>query len=186
LGVLAVVSAVACNADSMRDGDGDGFPASEDCADDDPDSHPGASEICDGRDNDCDGAIDEGMDTSVRWEDRSYGSAPVIEVVSGPLPVQWSNLWANGGLVVSGAPDPTGSAGNLSQPVANIPNTYLPFVEGQHLLPFSALVDAGDPARLDPDTSTYPAAGWDCDDLDPDIHPGAVQIGTIDTNCDGI
>jgi len=35
----------------------------EDCDDADPDSHPGADEICDGADNDCDGSLLEGEDT---------------------------------------------------------------------------------------------------------------------------
>jgi hypothetical protein len=45
--------------DDRRDADGDGFPASEDCDDSDPDVFPGNSESCDEKDNDCDGLIDE-------------------------------------------------------------------------------------------------------------------------------
>ena len=44
------------------DPDGDGFPSSADCKPLDPDSHPGASETCDGIDNDCDGATDVALD----------------------------------------------------------------------------------------------------------------------------
>ena len=44
------------------DEDSDGYPASLDCDDRDAAVNPGASETCDGRDDDCDGVVDEGFD----------------------------------------------------------------------------------------------------------------------------
>jgi hypothetical protein len=49
------------NICSCADADGDGFPAvacgGTDCLDTNPAVHPGASEFCDGLDDDCDGAL---------------------------------------------------------------------------------------------------------------------------------
>jgi hypothetical protein len=39
--------------------DGDGFFQDEECDDNDPQNHPGGVEVCDGKDNDCDGRYDE-------------------------------------------------------------------------------------------------------------------------------
>ena len=41
------------------DADGDGHVAAEDCNDADASIFPGAQEVCDGQDNDCDGRVDD-------------------------------------------------------------------------------------------------------------------------------
>lgn len=46
------------------DSDGDGFCSNVDCLDNDPSSYPGAPELCDGKDNNCNGPIDEGCCTT--------------------------------------------------------------------------------------------------------------------------
>ncbi len=54
-------SCVAGQCSEFPDGDNDGWTIAEgDCNDDDASVHPGANEVCDGKDNDCDGDIDPG------------------------------------------------------------------------------------------------------------------------------
>ena len=50
---------IACTDDI----DGDGFVVTEDCDDSNVSSYPGAAEVCDGLDNDCDGVVDEFVGT---------------------------------------------------------------------------------------------------------------------------
>jgi len=44
------------------DADGDGWTSDEDCDDGDPAVHPGADEVCNATDDDCDGETDEGFE----------------------------------------------------------------------------------------------------------------------------
>ena len=84
----------------VRDGDRDGHPDSRccngercgtDCNDDSAAAHPGATETCDGLDNDCDGEVDEGV--LLQWYldmDRDgFGSpdADPIEACGPPSPM---------------------------------------------------------------------------------------------------
>ncbi len=63
----APVSEASDSAESPTDADGDGFVAAVDCDDDDARRHPGALEVCDGLDNDCNGAVDDGIPDPPVW-----------------------------------------------------------------------------------------------------------------------
>ena len=53
------------NPNTQTDQDGDGF--SDDCDDNNPDVFPGATEFCDGLDNDCDNQVDEDAVDADSW-----------------------------------------------------------------------------------------------------------------------
>ncbi|MEL6349609.1 MAG: MopE-related protein [Myxococcota bacterium] len=67
LSALLLAAASGCNGNdtsddtsaNVVDADGDGFPASSDCDDADSAINAGATELCDGIDNNCNGEIDE-------------------------------------------------------------------------------------------------------------------------------
>ncbi len=53
-----------------EDNDGDGFSVLSDCDDTNPDIHPGATEVCNGLDDDCDFRVDELLDTETWYRDN--------------------------------------------------------------------------------------------------------------------
>ena len=61
--LLAIFACAPERADAdLDDADGDGFTVARgDCADNDPSRGPGAPEVCDGDDDDCDGLVDDGV-----------------------------------------------------------------------------------------------------------------------------
>src|SRR5690349_19534337 len=71
----------------LHDDDGDGWSEVDgDCADDDGAVHPSAGETCDGRDEDCDGSVDEDPSAGPSWwpdaDGDEFGSDEVAPTVS--------------------------------------------------------------------------------------------------------
>ena len=75
----------ACTDKELRDDDGDGYLNTEDCNDFDPNTHPDAREVCDGKDNNCDDLIDNNpTDAPIFYLDKDgdgYGSMEFVDQV---------------------------------------------------------------------------------------------------------
>ncbi|MCB9689209.1 MAG: hypothetical protein H6735_29495, partial [Alphaproteobacteria bacterium] len=197
-----------CDANlSPYDCDGDGSATDDpvpDCLDDptDPDAasiHPGAAEVCDGRDNDCNGlsdGADPGVDlnTASAWytdlDHDGFGSGVPTLIRCTPPPDA-----ANNDLDC----DDTNAARNPAAPEAC--NTIDDDCDGQvdegatvGLTTYYRDLD-GDGFGADATAQgacTAPGASWtalagDCDDLAPAIHPGADEAcNALDDDCDGL
>jgi hypothetical protein len=185
LTTLAALSlaAVAC------DFDGDGVRRRHDCDDNDPNRFPGAREICDGIDNDCDLAVDERLTrTFYRDADRDlFGTRfGAVEECAAPFGYveQAGDCDDNDSDVFPGAPERCDGKDNDCDGFIDVDGAsgrlYYPDRDGDGY---------GD--RYATRASCAGGTGWapsadDCDDSRADTHPGATEVcNGIDDDCDG-
>ena len=171
-GILDTDDTDACPA-GCDDADGDGYPAQAcggtDCRDDDPLIHPAAGEDCrDGRDNNCDGAIDS--------------ADPLCPTLCADADEDGYGAMSCGGSDCDdNRADIHPAAGELcTDGVDNDCDT---------------LVDTDDPqcpaGCADADGDGYrdiACGGSDCDDTTATTHPGAAEVCTdgVDNDCNGL
>ncbi|MEC7988162.1 MAG: MopE-related protein [Myxococcota bacterium] len=169
----------------VQDLDGDGFSADEDCNDNDATTMPGATEICDGIDNNCDGDIDEGV-TSTFYadsDDDGFGNEEItIEACE-----------AQSGFVENGTDcDDTSSMSfpGAAEQCDDLDNDCDGEIDEELDMDFFMDADGdgfGDDNNIvsgcSPDMGLS-TIGGDCDDGDESISPIANEIcDEIDNNC---
>ncbi len=162
-----------------------------DCNDLDPNVHPSAEEVCDHVDQDCDGAIDEGV-TTTYYLDRDgdgYGDdETTTEACSPPTTVF---------LETGGDCDDLNAAVNpgATETCNAVDDDCDGLVDEDTEDAASYYVDAdgdgyGDPAqgiRFCTQPDGYVLDGTDCDDSNPDIHPGQPEVcNEVDEDCNGV
>ncbi len=165
---------------------------STDCDTHDDDVHPYASETCDGVDEDCDGSVDEeatDMDTWYADTDADgYGdSASTTEACSQPsgYVANTTDCDDSDGAINPAASDDCDGVdndcdGTLDEDAADADTWYVDADGDGYGTPAYTTTACAQP-------SGYVAAGTDCDDLDGDIYPGAVEIcDGVDQDCDGL
>jgi len=148
---------------SYPDADGDGFNSVMDCDDANPYVNPGAAELIDGIDNDCDGAFDCDDTDAIQDEYMYDGDADGYGIDDGE---------GNTELFVM---CDTSQAAEIAEVTGGDASLYVNFVPAVYL--------AGETV-LDGWTLQVP----DCDDARADVNPAAIEIcdvDGVDEDCDG-
>lgn len=169
---------------SCVDNDDDGYPADSDCDDSDPDVNPGAVEICNGVDDNCDGDIDEECVTYYRDADGDGWGDPGDSVTATSPPA--------GYVATSGDCDDTDRyiyPGASERCNGLDDDCDWQTDEGCTLYYRDADGDGyGNPG----DSTTVPQSGYvpnagDCNDSNANVNPGESEIcNAIDDNCDNV
>ncbi len=154
------------------DADGDGYfagtGANSDCNDADPTVNPGATEICNGVDDNCDGYIDNNASDATTWytdaDGDGYGD-PNAAVVACDQP---------GGTVADNTDCDDTSA------------RYHPGADESDCSDPNDYNCDGSVGYADADGDSYPAC-QDCNDAESAINPAAIEVcDGVDNNCDGL
>ncbi len=181
---------------SLYDVDGDGFTScSGDCDDGDGGIHPGAAEVADGVDQDCDGVIDEG---TVAYDDDGDGYSELegdcndTDADTGPDAAETDGNGIDDdcdGSVDLGSEDPDGDGyttlgGDCDESDGDIHPGAAEVADGVDQ-DCDGVIDEGTVA-YDDDGDGYSENDGDCDDTDAATSPDEPELADwIDNDCDG-
>ncbi len=196
-------------ADADGDGYGDASSTLEDCAppegyvandadcrDDDPTIYPGAEEVCNGKDEDCDSVADEGVtptwyrDADGDGHGTSEAATDACEAPAGYVAVadDCDDTRADVGPDMTEVCDPA----DLDENCNGLADDADPSVDTYTQSVFYQDADGdgyGDPTTFGKwceQPQGHVDDHTDCDDSDPKVHPGATETcNNIDDDCDG-
>jgi hypothetical protein len=172
------------DTDLIEDIDADGFTVAQgDCDDEDAALFPGADEVCDGLDQDCDGVADEGV-TGTFWADADgdgYGDpATSLEACAGAADND-DDCDDTRADVNPGAAEVCDDVDSDCDGAVDEEGLTLWFTDADGDTfgdPTTGALDCAPEGRV---------ASWeDCDDADAAVFPGATEVcDGVDQDCDG-
>jgi hypothetical protein len=169
------------------DNDGDGYTVADgDCDDNDPSVNPGATEICDGKDTNCDG--DRSWNDYDIDEDGFAVCAGDCNDLDAALNPDADEICGDG--IDNNCNNSIDEAGCIC-PDADGDGHPAAFCGGDDCDDTDPTIFENCPGCTDADGDGFAVEGGncgpvDCDDTDPNVNPGAAEVcDGKDTNCDG-
>jgi len=188
---------VVAPSGDLNDLDGDGYTVAEgDCDDNNANTYPTALELVDGMDNDCDGFVDEGIDTFDNDGDgyaEANGDCDDANPARSPGAPELEDGIDNDcdGKIDEGTPSYDDDGDGFSEADGDCFDNSALVYPGAQELPdgldndCDGIVDEGT-VNYDDDGDGYSEAIGDCNDSDRNISPVAAEVlDGIDNNCDG-